>query len=166
MFGRWWGLGFGLGIGDDNYHHNMRIQTSPIDGQEYYSLMNDTAFTSNKQRITYLFLPLELRIRSKANQRGQYLRVYLGARGGVRINSFAHYETDKLQQRFLNLGDLQRLKAEVYARLGFGAFSLYGAYDLTPVFRERMRFIADEQGGQVFDLSQMRGLRLGLSLAI
>lgn len=171
LMGEWmpsrsFGFGFGLGYTSENYHNNLRISTSQASGKEVYELLPDSAFSSISQNVKYLYLPLEIRIRGGKISKDWVFRLTLGARAGVRIGSEARYETEEVKLEYQNLGDLNRFRADLYARIGYGPFSLYASYGFTELYTGGT--LTEAENGEIKQnqMSDIRPLALGISLSI
>jgi len=149
-------LGFGLAYSSENWHSNISVQSDRQSGIESYGYWTDDEFQFNKINAKYLELPVELRLQTRSNSSGNFWRLVLGFRGGVRIRGYATFENENFRQRLERLGDLNRWKAGLYTRIGYDWFNLYGYYGLNSLFD------AGELEG--FDLSQAQTLNFGISI--
>ena len=93
------------------------------------------------QLITnYVDVPLELRFTSNPDDPNRAFKAAIGGRVGYMYDAFTKMkykqggETKQLKdkQNF----DLNRFRYGVYGKLGFGNFSVFGYYNLTPLFEE------------------------------
>jgi hypothetical protein len=137
----------GLGIATDNMffkktYVGIKDQTSTLRFQD----VSDTShFKKYKLGTAYVEVPVELRYRSNPDDDNKSLKVALGIKGGLLLN--AHTKGKTLQtkdgntlngytlkensKRFFNTNRISAI-----ARIGYGHFSLFGSYQLTPLFKE------------------------------
>lgn len=159
------GLGLGLGYQSLNMHNTMEVTSPQIDQEaKRYRIVADSTYQSNKQNLKTIFLPVELRLRSTANKKGNFFRLYLGLRGGLRIYSYGERETEETRLRTYKLEEMARWTADAYLRLGYGTLGLYARYSLSPVFQSGV--LQDEQGLPTANLDSFRSLSVGLSLVL
>lgn len=159
------GLGLGLGYQSLNMHNTMEVTSPQIDeAAKRYRVVEDETYKSNKQNMKTLFLPVEFRLRSKANKKGNFFRLYLGARGGLRIYSYGERETEESRLRTYKLEEMARWTSDAYLRLGYGNLGLYARYSLSPVFQSGV--LQDEQGLPTANLDSFRSISVGLSLVL
>lgn len=155
-------IAYGVGFHSDNYYSNLQIITNPASGAEEFTLDSNTA-SSNEFSAQYIHVPLELRFRGKLNDKGRFFRFYVGARAGVRINSYSNYVTNKIDVSYNNLGTLNRFDYGVYTRIGYHYFSLFAYYGLSPIFDSGA--VLDNTGAN-YNVDQMRTLNVGLSFSL
>lgn len=127
----------------------------------------ETTMTGLKksQLITnYLEIPLELRFSSNPSDLGRSFKVAVGGRIGYLYDSFnkikfkdTNGETKQLKDK--QDWNLTKLRYGVYGKLGLGNFSLFGYYNLTPLFEEGK---GPGEGGTVTDFQT---ITVGISLS-
>lgn len=128
-------LGYGLGFSSENYHTNLRISTDPGTGGNIYNLIPDgTDYDYNKLNLKYIFLPIEFRLQTKANENGKFWRFIIGVRGGVRVGAYSEFQDDEQTIRYGKLEDFNRFRLGTFTRIGFDWFNIYGYYGVTPLF--------------------------------
>ena len=159
------GLAVGFGYQSLNMHNTMEVTSPRIDqAGKRYRIVADSTYKSNKQNLKTLFLPLEFRLRSTPNDKGNFLRLYLGLRGGLRIYSYGERETGQTRLRTYKLEEMARWTADAYVRLGYGNLGIYARYGLTPVFQSGT--LENQQGQITAKLDSFRSLSVGLSLVL
>jgi Outer membrane protein beta-barrel domain len=139
-------MAFGPGIASDNIlfsktHVGIRDNTTSI----YFTNQSDTNhFKKTKLATVYLEAPVEFRY-SADPLTGKGIKFAIGAKIGTLINAHTRntkfenkgntvindYVMKESSKRFLNKNRLS-----IMGRIGYGHFSLYGSYQLTPVFRD------------------------------
>jgi hypothetical protein len=92
------------------------------------------------QLITnYLEIPLELRYSTNPEDPTRSFKISVGARGGMLFSSFTKVkyteDGDKVKIKNKQPYDLNQFRYGVFAKIGAGNFSLFGYYNLTPVFK-------------------------------
>jgi hypothetical protein len=92
------------------------------------------------QLITnYLEIPVELRYSTNPEDPTRSFKISVGARGGILFNSFTKVkyteDGDKVKIKNKQPYQLNQFRYGVYAKIGAGNFSLFGYYNLTPVFK-------------------------------
>jgi hypothetical protein len=155
------GIGYGLSYSFQNFSNNHLVSTNLNTGAGLYQLASDTSFEVSRQSYQYLYLPLELRFRSKKNEKGKFYRLYLGARGGVRTIGRSSIRRANSHVRFYQLDDVSRFRADAYLKIGYGNTSLYAFYALTPLYDKGG--ILSEEGSRSSSLQNIRPMGIGLS---
>lgn len=158
-------IGVGLAYTSNNYKTNVRLAVDETTGDASFTLLNSdsTSYNKNKFNAKYVEIPVELRFRTRPDDNGRFLRIYLGARGGIRFSGYSLFENDQAEVRYYHPQELNRWIAGTYVRLGYGAISVYGYYSLTPVFDYSSP--AGLPVNQV-DMNKTFPIALGLSLSI
>jgi hypothetical protein len=128
------GIGYGLSYSFQGYSNNHLVSTDLKTGEGLYELGTDTTFKSASQNLQYLYLPIELRFRSKKNEAGKFYRFYLGARAGVRTLDNSVIRRENSRVRYYQLDNLARFRADAYVKVGYGNMSLFAFYSLTPLY--------------------------------
>ncbi|PTM05994.1 MAG: hypothetical protein DA405_02015 [Bacteroidetes bacterium] len=128
------GIGYGLSYSFQGYGNNHLVSTDLRTGEGLYELGTDTTFKSASQNLQYLYIPVELRFRSKKNEAGKFYRFYLGARAGVRTLDNSVIRRENSRVRYYQLDNLARFRADAYLKVGYGNMSLFGFYSLTPLY--------------------------------
>ncbi|MGB0175777.1 MAG: outer membrane beta-barrel protein [Owenweeksia sp.] len=125
---------YGLGFTSNNFYNNLSVRTNAADGLEYYSFLDTDTIKSNKLTAQYIHVPIELRFRSGPNE--NFFRFYVGAKAGVRVNSYSKLITDNFNRQFNNLGSLNRFMYGAYVRTGYSFINVYAYYALSELFTE------------------------------
>lgn len=150
---------YGLTYSSQNYHSNLNVSADSITGAAHFRYLNpDKAYKTNKFTLQYFEIPLELRYRSKPNNKGKFFRFYIGGRLGIRFNGYSKYKDDDYNVRYYNMDEFNRWRAGVYTRIGYNYFSLYAYYGLTPIFTK------GDINGET--LTNAVPLSLGISLSL
>lgn len=153
-------FGYGLGYTSNNYKSNLFMEIQPSSGNAQFALLNDLP-DENKLNIKYFEIPVELRFRSRPNDEGNFWRVILGARGGIRFSAYHEFETSNVLRKEFHHDELNRWRAGVYSRVGFGMVNLYAYYGLLNIFD-----YDHENAVNGLDVNGMNSLAIGLSIGI
>ncbi|MEQ9262939.1 MAG: porin family protein [Owenweeksia sp.] len=129
---------YGIGFTSNNYYNNLSIETDPGNGLEFISFLDTDTVNSNKLTVQYIHIPIELRFRSNPNQKGNFFRFYVGAKVGVRINSYSKLITDQFNRQFNDLGSLNRFMYGAYTRIGYSFINIYAYYSLSDLFSDQL----------------------------
>ncbi|HAD97163.1 MAG TPA: hypothetical protein DCG19_07130 [Cryomorphaceae bacterium] len=128
---------YGIGFTSNNFYNNLSLRTNAADGREFYSFLDTDTINSNKLTVQYIHIPIELRFRSGLSQKGNFFRFYVGAKVGVRVNSYSKLITDNFNRQFNNLGNLNRFMYGAYVRTGYSFINVYAYYGLSELFSEQ-----------------------------
>jgi len=153
-------IGYGLGYTSNNYKSNLDQDVSEATGATRFSIHTDMP-DDNKLNIKYFEIPIELRFRTRPNDEGNFFRLYLGARGGIRFSAYHKYETDNISRKEFHHEELNRWRAGVYTRIGYGLVSVYGYYGLLDIFDYSHDPVAND-----LNVNGINSLAVGLSIGI
>ena len=135
-------VGVGVGLGMDN----MYLKETTIDLTETpLSFAHDTTITYKKYKLAtgYLEVPLELRYTANPTNFNKSFKVALGMKVGTMID--AHTKARVTRDRNGNGGytykvkdrrDFNSTRLAGTLRVGYGVFSLFGTYQITPFIKE------------------------------
>lgn len=142
-----WSVAIGAGIATDNiYFDKGSVEITGLTPNLVFRNLADTNhFKKYKLATAYAEAPIELRFSSKPDDSRRSVKVALGVKAGLLLNAHTKgrilesatgtvindYKEKLFNKRYFNK---QRIAAT--ARLGFGHFSLFGSYQLNPLFRE------------------------------
>lgn len=95
----------------------------------------------HKLVTNFVDIPLELRFRAKPNSKNKSFKMAIGFKGGVLFDSHTKlkFETDREKPRVVkvkNFVDLNRFRYGPTFRIGYGAFNVFGFYNLGQLFKE------------------------------
>ncbi|MFC4263164.1 outer membrane beta-barrel protein [Ferruginibacter yonginensis] len=140
-------VGIGVGIGNSNiYFDKMETKIGAFSSRLPF-VRTDTGNNYKKYKLstTFLELPVELRFMSKPSTPNKSFKAALGVKVGTLVN--AHTKGKNLQTATgtkLN-GFTVKESTRTYfnstrlaatARVGYGMFSLFGAYNITNIFKD------------------------------
>lgn len=137
----------GLGIATDNMYFKetyvgIKDQSSTL---RFQDLSDTTHFKKYKLSTAYVEVPVELRFRSNPDNDTKSVKAAIGLKAGLLLN--AHTKGKTLEDKNNNTLNGYTLKENskryfntnrisAMARIGYGHFSLFGSYQLTPLFKE------------------------------
>lgn len=135
--------GIGLSLERFKFKNGATLGYDAEDSLKLFLPAETAAITGERksQLITnYLEIPLELRFTSNPSDPNRAFKIGIGGRVGYLYDSFSKmkYKADgetkqlKDKQNF----NLNKFRYGVYGRFGIGNFSLFGYYNLTPLFEE------------------------------
>lgn len=142
-----WSVAVGAGVAVDNIYFDktyvgIKDNTPSL---VFRNLQDTNRFKKYKLMTTYLEAPVELRFSARPEDNKRSFKVALGVKVGTLVgavvkgknlenrngNTVLSYTAKEKSKRFFNQN---RLSAT--ARIGYGSFSLFGSYALTPLFKE------------------------------
>jgi Outer membrane protein beta-barrel domain len=137
----------GIGVTTSNiYFKKMEVDVTANSPKLPFT-RTDTGFNFKKYKVatSYLEIPLEIRFMSKPEDPNKSMKFAIGVKGGILLN--AHTKGKNLQNsagvRINNavVKESQRSyfkssRLAATARVGYGAFSLFGSYNITNVFKD------------------------------
>lgn len=140
-------LGIGLGVGTSNiYFKKMNVEIGALTPRLPF-VATDTTDNFKKYKLTTAFLeaPLELRFTANPGNPNKSVKAALGIKLGTLVN--AHTKGKILRNEAgttLNSYTVKTHSKSYFnttrmaatARIGYGAFSLFGAYNLTGMFKD------------------------------
>jgi len=140
-------VALGPGISAENVFFNrmalgIRDNSSTL---RFYNLADTNHFKKYKLTTAFLELPVELRYRFNPNDDRRSVKIAIGAKIGTLAsvhvkgkelrdkngNAISDYIMKENSKRFFNKNRLS-----LTGRVGFGHFSLFGSYAVTPLLRE------------------------------
>lgn len=142
-----WSVAIGVGMGTDNIYFDKGSVdiTGTGTNLRFRNLQDTSHFKKYKLATAYAEAPVELRYRTNPDNDRRSIKMAVGLKVGTLLN--AHTKGKTLQDKSDNT--INDYKVKEYskrffnstrvagtARLGFGHFSLFGTYQLTPLFKE------------------------------
>jgi hypothetical protein len=128
----------GAGIASSNvFLDSMTLHLT--DTSKYATFVNSSAYKRNKLSLNYFEVPFEFRYFGNTGNRNQGFKASIGVRVGALVNAHTksvvnlgagNYKDKESSRRFFETWRLMNT-----ARIGWGNFSLYGAYQITEVFK-------------------------------
>lgn len=125
---------------------------------------NITGERKSQLVTNYIDIPVELRFTSNPSDPNRAFKIGFGGRIGYLYDAFTKMKYKPAGEEVKQLKDkqnfnLNRFRYGVYGRLGLGNFSLFGYYNLTPLFEEGKGLY---EGGKPVDFQTVT---VGISLS-
>ncbi len=164
--------GIGLSLERFKFGNESTLGYDPNDPESIVMLTpNDTGLPGVKksQLITnYIDVPLEIRYSTKPDDPARSFKISVGGRIGYMYDSFTKikYKDDSELKKLKNKEDfnLTKIRYGLTARIGVGNLSLFGYYNLTPLFEEG-KGLSDIISAQPSVKNDFSTLTIGISLA-
>ena len=135
-------LAAGFGISVQNIKSNSFLIESK-DSLYFQKLPDSVSYSKNKFTTVYIDIPIEFRLRSRPIVKKRNVKIAFGFKFGYNIKTYVKYEgddfmhltdQDKVKFKRYNIRHILPYRYGVFARAGYGKFSLSAYYSLTPLF--------------------------------
>lgn len=130
---------FGFGISFVDIYNNSTLYDSTSGSGAKFTPMPHYPDTVklNKVALTYLDIPLELRIRSNRDKFNQVWKVNIGFKAGIRIDAYTRtiYGSPRESIRLKPYPDFNQFRVGPTLRIGYSSFNFTGYYGLLGVFK-------------------------------
>lgn len=133
----------GVGIGSSNiYMDNMeiRLRDTGAAGSQVRFLPESQDYKKFKINTTYLEAPFELRYFANNQNRNKGFKAAIGMRAGLLVGAHTKdvisIEGTKVVEKVNTKRYLDKYRFSATARIGWGNFSIFGSYNLNPLFNE------------------------------
>ena len=121
-------LGLGLGYNYDFYNQNLIIDEGVF--------TTNTDATSKKIKTYNLEFPIQLRWRTSDAISYSFWRVYFGAKVVYNLNNKLTFSLDGQDFEYKQIDSYNRLQTGLELSVGYGTFSFYTYYGLSPMFKD------------------------------
>jgi hypothetical protein len=130
---------FGAGISFvDIYNNSTLYDSTSGSGAKFTPMPNypDTV-KLNKVAMTYIDIPLEIRIRSDRDRFNQVWKVNIGFKAGIRIDAYTRtiFGTPRESERLKPYSDFNLFRMGPTLRIGYSSFNFTAYYGLLDVFK-------------------------------
>lgn len=142
-----WSVAIGPGIATDNmYFDKMIVGIKENTSSIHFNDVSDTShFKKFKLSTAFLEAPVELRYRFNPDDDAHSVKIAVGAKVGTLLSAKTkavnlqnssgqtenNYTEKEKSKRFFS-----RQRLSVMGRVGYGAFTLFASYSITPLFKE------------------------------
>jgi hypothetical protein len=144
----------GLGLANSNIFHESFLAVNADSNSAAYGITEVVPFPENldykknKISLTYLEVPVELRIRTNPNDKGKRFKIAAGFKAGLLINSHTKYvgddtrpgaypaNADYVKYKEARILNVQSFRYGVTGRVGYGSVNLHAFYGLSDVFED------------------------------
>jgi len=137
------GLAMGVGVGTLNYNIDAAPFRDSLDNTILTNLPDSLQYKKSKIVVTYWDIPVEIRIRSNPSPKGNSFKFAAGFKFGVMLSNHYKYRGDSWSEedrtvkfKTYYIDNIMRIRYGLYARLGYGKFTVMGNYYLTPLFEK------------------------------
>ena len=128
----------GAGISWVNIYNNSHLTDSAATGARFTPINNyyDT-IKINKVTLTWIDIPLELRIRSNRDKLNQMWKFNVGFKFGIRVDAYTKtvINNPKLNIKEKPYPDFELFRMGPTLRIGYSSFNIVGYYGLLGVFK-------------------------------
>jgi hypothetical protein len=133
---------FGAGLGSHNFFSDAFSELDTV-GISHLIKINTlypgTDYKKNKISVTYIDIPLELRLRTIKE-----FRASVGFKFGFLVNSHTKYKgddyifdgNDQIQVKFKNVYNIEKVRYGITARVGWKFINFTGFYSLSGLFKK------------------------------
>ena len=142
-----WSVAIGPGIATDNIYFDKSYVgiKDNVSTLRFQNLKDTTHFKKYKLATAYLEAPIELRYRTNPGDDKKSVKIAIGAKIGTLLN--AHVKGKELEDKAGNSLNsytqkenskkfFNKNRLSLMARLGYGHYSLFASYAITPLFKE------------------------------
>ncbi len=126
--GNTFALGIGLGYNYDFYNQSLIINEGVF--------TTNTDATSKKLKTYNLEFPIQLRWRTSDAISYSFWRVYFGAKVVYNLNNKLTFSLDGQEFEYKQIDSYNRLQTGLELSVGYGTFSFYTYYGLSPMFKD------------------------------
>jgi hypothetical protein len=133
-------VNLGTGIGLSWYHYNLRgSYTMPANVDYTFPVADSLSYTKNRLNAAYANVPLFLEFNTNNEDAGRSFHFAVGAQAGYNVfkNKVKQkYELDgrTYKRKIKDDYNVNPFKIDLIGRIGYGNFSLFATYSLTPLF--------------------------------
>lgn len=142
-----WSAAIGVGISTDNVYFDKRTVdiTGTTSNVVFRNLSDTTHFKRYKLATAYAEAPIELRYSSNPDDSRRSVKAAIGVKVGTLLNAHTKGKTlqsstggtlNDYKEKLFDKRYFNKQRVSATARLGYGHFTLFAAYQLTPLFRE------------------------------
>ncbi|MEO6406389.1 MAG: outer membrane beta-barrel protein [Ferruginibacter sp.] len=140
-------IAIGLGIGNSSiYFKNMNVDIASTNGKLPFNATDSTNhFKKYKLSTAFLEIPLELRFSSNPEKPMKSVKVALGLKAGTLLSAKTKGKTlqnasgttlNNYTQKIISKSYFNSTRVGATARIGYGNFTLSGAYYFNPIFKD------------------------------
>lgn len=127
----------GIGFGFNSYQFKNPIRLNADSSYTSYTLDSAITFDKNKLKTSYVQVPLMLEFNTGKNPDKSF-HIGFGVIGGYKLGSKTKrvYEINgyEIEENRKDDYNINPFKLDATVRIGYGAFTLFGTYGLTPLF--------------------------------
>ncbi len=130
----------GIGLNISNAYINTRLDDS-VDSLGTILRPITTDYKRHKLHLLFIDIPVELRYRSKPNEKNKSFKFAIGAKFGLKIDAHTKLVADDANgdrkvEKLKNFNDLSLIRFGPMVRVGYGAFNVFAYYGVTNMFKK------------------------------
>lgn len=129
----------GIGFGFNTYQFKNPIRLNPDSSYTNYFKDSTITFNKNKLKTSYVQIPLMIEFNT-SDKAHKSFHIAAGVIGGYKLSSktFRTYEINgyKFEEKRKDDYNINPFKLDATVRVGYGAFTMFGTYSLTPMFEK------------------------------
>lgn len=135
-------VNLGTGIGMSWYHYNLRGSYTIQPNMTYsFPVADSLNYTKNRLNAAYINIPLFLEFNTNNEDAGRSFHIGVGAQAGYNVfkNKVKQkYELDgrTYKRKIKDDYNVNPFKVDLIGRIGYGEFSIFATYSLTPLFED------------------------------
>lgn len=127
----------GIGFGFNTYQFKNPIRLNPDSSYTNYFKDSTITFNKNKLKTSYVQIPLMIEFNTSSEAHKSF-HLAAGVIGGYKLGSktLRTYEINgyKFEEKRKDDYNINPFKLDATVRIGYGAFTMFGNYSLTPLF--------------------------------
>lgn len=128
--------GLGVSFMDFTFDQPITIEKAGGDGIIMPVGLDPDGLKKTKLNISYLTAPLMLEVKTPLRAGQSRLYLAAGVIGGVNIGSHTKYKYKNDKEKTRSNFNLNQFKYDLTGRIGFGDFTLFVNYGMTPLFKD------------------------------
>jgi hypothetical protein len=130
------GLGVGMGFMSQNVHTNAYI-TDTGSASMLSPVPDSMDMKLNKLSTNFITAALEVRLRTKENNKGGIFKLSAGILAGFMLQDHVKYEDGKIGKiKYYDIQHLNKFQYGIEGRIGYNKVAINGYYSLVPVFED------------------------------
>jgi Putative auto-transporter adhesin, head GIN domain/Outer membrane protein beta-barrel domain len=130
----------GIGFGFNSYQFKNPIRLNADSSYTNYAWDSTIVFDKNKLKTSYVQMPLMLEFNTSKSANKSF-HIGIGVIGGYKLNAktIRTYEVRGTEYKEKRKDDynINPFKLDATARIGYGAFTMFATYSLTPLFESK-----------------------------
>jgi len=129
------GVGYSLSVLRENMYTYDLPDSNGVVTRTYEVLSADSFYDKNKQTLSYIDVPLEIRWRASTPESHKFWRIYSGFKVSYLIGDRYKFINDVQTITIKNNADLNKLQYGCYLAVGWNSVNFYAYYSLNPIFK-------------------------------
>ena len=130
--------GLGFSFMDFAFNNPVTITKFEGDGMIVPVSLEPDGLKKSKLSVSYLTAPLMLEVKTPLRMGNSRLHLAGGVIGGVYLGSHTKYKYNRSKEKSRSNYNLNQFKYDLTGRIGFGDFTVFVNYGMTPLFNDNM----------------------------